>query len=118
MPSSAAHSCKFLPGNRGETKSPFRSSFCLGALSSFSIEVHGLKKLLNLYNIININIYNNNINPLMPKRYHCTFIWYIVFKKQILYNNTDFFNPLFHKAQNIECQNQLFPLQIKPVKVS
>ena len=36
-------------------------------------------------------------------------------------SSTDIFNPLVHKAHNIwysECQNQLFPLQIKPVKVS
>ena len=32
--------------------------------------------------------------------------------------NTDLFNPLVPKADNSECQNLLFPLQIKPVKVS
>ena len=32
--------------------------------------------------------------------------------------NTDLFNPLFPKAHNSERQNILFPLQIKPVKVS
>ena len=32
--------------------------------------------------------------------------------------NTDLFNPLVPKAQNSECQNQAFSLQIKPVKVS
>ena len=32
--------------------------------------------------------------------------------------NTDLFNPLVPKARNSECQNLLFPLQIKPVKVS
>ena len=32
--------------------------------------------------------------------------------------NTDLFNPLVLKAHNIECQNILFPLQIKPLKVS
>ena len=32
--------------------------------------------------------------------------------------NTDLFNPLDPKAHNSECQNLLFPLQIKPVKVS
>ena len=29
----------------------------------------------------------------------------------------DLFNPLVPKALNSECQNLLFPLQIKPVKV-
>ena len=32
--------------------------------------------------------------------------------------STDLFNPLVPKAHNSECQNQLFPLQIKPVKVN
>ena len=32
--------------------------------------------------------------------------------------NTDVFYPLIHEARNSECQNILFPLQIKPVKVS
>ena len=32
--------------------------------------------------------------------------------------NTDLFNPLVLKAQDSERQNLLFPLQIKPVKVS
>ena len=31
--------------------------------------------------------------------------------------NTDLFNPLDPKANNSECQNLLFPSQIKPVKV-
>ena len=31
--------------------------------------------------------------------------------------NTDIFNPLVPKAHNSECQN-LFPLQMKPLKVS
>ena len=31
--------------------------------------------------------------------------------------NTDLFNPLVPKAHNSECQNLLFPLQIKLVKV-
>ena len=30
----------------------------------------------------------------------------------------DLFKPLVPKANNSECQNQLIPLQIKPVKVS
>ena len=32
--------------------------------------------------------------------------------------NTDHFKPLVPKAHNSECQNLLFPLQIKPVKVN
>ena len=32
--------------------------------------------------------------------------------------NTDLFNPLVSKAYNSECQNQMFPLEIKPVEVS
>ena len=32
--------------------------------------------------------------------------------------NTDLFHPLVPKALNSECHNPLFPLQIKPVKVS
>ena len=32
--------------------------------------------------------------------------------------NTDLVNLLVPKAHNSECQNLLFPLQIKPVKVS
>ena len=33
-------------------------------------------------------------------------------------DNTDLYNPLVPKAHNSECQNLLFPLQIKSVKVS
>ena len=56
------------------------------------------------------------INPLMPKKYFCTS--FIVFKRQMLQAaNTDLFNPLVPNAYNSECQNLLFPLQIKPVKV-
>ena len=32
--------------------------------------------------------------------------------------NTDLFNPSVPKAQNSECQNILFPFEIKAVKVS
>ena len=32
--------------------------------------------------------------------------------------NNDIFNPLVPKDHNSKCQNLLFPLQIKPVKVS
>ena len=32
--------------------------------------------------------------------------------------NTDIFNSLVPKAHNSECHNILFPLHIKPVKVS
>ena len=32
--------------------------------------------------------------------------------------NTDLFHPLVPKVHNSECLNLLFPLQIKPVKVS
>ena len=32
--------------------------------------------------------------------------------------NSDLFNPLIPQAHNSECQNILFPLQIKPVRVS
>ena len=32
--------------------------------------------------------------------------------------NTDLFNPLDPKAHNSECQNLLFSLQIKQIKVS
>ena len=32
--------------------------------------------------------------------------------------STDLFNLLVPKAHNSECQNLLFPLQIKPVKAS
>ena len=32
--------------------------------------------------------------------------------------NNDLFNPLVPKAHNSECQNILFPLQIKPLKVN
>ena len=31
--------------------------------------------------------------------------------------NTDIYNPLVPKARNSECQNLLFPLQIKPVNL-
>ena len=31
--------------------------------------------------------------------------------------NTDLFNPLVPKAHNSECQNIIFPLQIKPLKL-
>ena len=33
-------------------------------------------------------------------------------------SNTELFNPLVPKAHNSECKKLLFPLQIKPVKVS
>ena len=32
--------------------------------------------------------------------------------------NTDLFNLFVPKAHNIECQNLIFPLKIKPVKVN
>ena len=32
--------------------------------------------------------------------------------------STDLLNPLVPRAHNNECQNPLFPLHIKPVKVS
>ena len=32
--------------------------------------------------------------------------------------NTDHLNPLVPKAHNSECQNLLFPLQVKPIKLS
>ena len=52
----------------------------------------------------------------MPKRYFCTSIKFIVFKKQILQaSNPDLFNPLFTLS---ECQNHLFPLKIMPEIVS
>ena len=42
-----------------------------------------------------------------------------VYKKQMLQAaSTDLLNPLVPKDHNSECQNQQFPLQIKPVKVS
>ena len=41
------------------------------------------------------------------------------FKKQMFQGpNTDLFNPLVPKVQNCECQNLIFPLQIKSVKVN
>ena len=55
----------------------------------------------------------------MPKRYFCTSIKFLVFKKQMLQAaNTGLFNPLDPRAHNSECQNLLFPLQINPVKIS
>ena len=55
------------------------------------------------------------INPLMPKRYFCTSIKLVVFKKQEA-ANTDLFNPLVPEAHNSECQNVPFPLQISQQK--
>ena len=55
-------------------------------------------------------------NPLIPKWYFCTSIYFMVFKKQVLQAaNTDVFNSLVTKAYNNECSNLLFTLQIKPV---
>ena len=57
-----------------------------------------------------------HFNPLMPKRYFYTSILFLVFRKQMLQTaNTDLFNQLVPKAHKSECQNLLFPLQIKPV---
>ena len=57
-------------------------------------------------------------NPLMPRKYFCNCIKFIVFKKQMLQAaNTDLSNPLVPKARNSERQNLLFHLQIKSVKV-
>ena len=39
-------------------------------------------------------------------------------KQMLLAANTDLFNPLVPKADNSECQNVLYPLWIKPVKVN
>ena len=36
----------------------------------------------------------------------------------MLHADTNLFNPLVPKAHNIECQNLLFSLQIKPLKVN
>ena len=58
-------------------------------------------------------------NPLMPNRYFCTSISFVVFKKETLQTaNIDPKVPLVPKTRNIECQNLPFPLQIKPVKLS
>ena len=57
----------------------------------------------------------------MTKRYFCTSIELIVFKKLILQAaNTDLLNQSIPKAHNSEIQNVLvvIPLQFKPVKVS
>ena len=58
------------------------------------------------------------VNPLLPKRYFCASIQFIVFKKQLLQGaNTDlFFNPSVPKAHDSERQNVIISLQIKPVK--
>ena len=63
-------------------------------------------------------------NPLMPRRYFCTSIYFIVysynlefivFKKQMLQSaSTD----LVNLKLTIVCQNLLFPLQITAVDVS
>ena len=53
------------------------------------------------------------INALMPKRYFCTYIQFIAFKKHMLQAaNTDLFDSLDPKAHNSERQNLQFPLQI------
>ena len=49
----------------------------------------------------------------------CTSISFIVFKKQILQEaTTDIFNSLVPKACNIQCQNLLFSLQNKLLKIN
>ena len=59
------------------------------------------------------------INPLMPKRYFCTSILFVVFKKKICTRSQHWpCKPLGPRAYNSDCQNLLFPLQVKPVKVS
>ena len=65
----------------------------------------------------------NSIYPLWLKGWLvCTSILtsieFLTFKKQMLQAaNNDIFNPLVPKAHNKECQNLLFPLQIKPARV-
>ena len=44
--------------------------------------------------------------------------WQLIRKKMSLAANSDLFNPLVPKAHNNVCQNLLFPLQTKRVKVS
>ena len=71
-----------------------------------------------------LNPQNNScdhFNPLMPKRYFCTSILFIVLylqENKLQAVNTDLFNPLVPKVHNSECQNILFPLQIKPMKAA
>ena len=63
------------------------------------------------------------LNPLMlkTKRYFCTSVSFIVFKKQMLQGTgTKLFNPLVAKALKLtivstEHQNLPFPFQIKPL---
>ena len=53
----------------------------------------------------------------MPKRYFCTFIKFVAYKKQMLQTaNTDPFYPLSLKITMLEYQILPFPFQIKPEK--
>ena len=46
------------------------------------------------------------------------YILYIVFMNQLLpAANTDLFNPIVSKAHKSECQNLIFPLQMKKKQV-
>ena len=58
----------------------------------------------------------------MPERYFVPLLFnfeFLNFKKQMLQAaNTVLLNPLVPKAQNSECQNILFSLQIEPIKLS
>ena len=59
------------------------------------------------------------INPINAEKVFFYLCWIYSFYKQMLSTaNTDLFNRLVNKAHNSECQNLLFPVIIKPVKVS
>ena len=59
------------------------------------------------------------IYPINAEMVHLYLYLIFSFRKKILQGaNTDLFKPLDHKAQNSESQNKLFPLQMKPLKVS
>ena len=58
-------------------------------------------------------------NPLMPNRYNCTYVLFIVFKLQLLQKaNIDLVNPRIYKAHYSEQWEKTFSLQIKPLKVN
>ena len=84
-------------------------------LNFAQIEPRGILQVLQIMN----KILPKWFNPLMPKRVLLCLCLVLVFNKQMLQAaNADLFNPLVLKAHNSKCQNLLFPLQIKPVKVS
>ena len=75
--------------------------------------------IIDVCMLTNCRLHSFN-NPSMPKRYFCTSVIFVIYSFYEKYATSSQHWPFYtispYKAHNGECHNQLFPLQIKPVK--